>query len=234
MILFISNYFKKMYKKKLTGNTLNEVNYMKLKPFVFPVLYVVLILTLVLGLYATSRALSRESADSLKDVTYVSSVILGDVIPVVNIDTTVNNPYISEDVTIKRYFYNAEDDIDRQKESIVYYNNTYMPNTGIDYVAEEKFEVTSILDGTVIDIKEDELLGKIVEVRHENEFVSSYAGLSEISVQKGEAITQGTKIGISGTNKINESLGNHLHFEIYKNGVNVDPLKIIGQKLGDL
>ena len=109
-----------------------------------------------------------------------------------------------------------------------------MPNTGVDYVNEEKFEVVSILDGTIIDIKEDELLGKIVEVRHENEFVSSYAGLSEISVQKGEAITQGTKIGTSGTNKINESLGNHLHLEIYKNGVNVDPLKVIGQKLGDL
>ena len=207
---------------------------MKLKPFVFPIIYISLIVTLVLGLYLTSQALKSENSASLKDVNYVSSVILGDVVPVVNVDVTVNNPYVSEDVKIKRYFYNSEDDIDRQKESIVYYNNTYMPNTGIDYVNEENFEVTSILDGTVIDIKEDELLGKIVEVRHENEFVSSYAGLSEISVQKGEAITQGTKIGMSGTNKINESLGNHLHLEIYKNGVNVDPLKVIGQKLGDL
>ena len=109
-----------------------------------------------------------------------------------------------------------------------------MPNTGVDYTNEENFEVVAILDGTVIDIKEDELLGKIVEIRHENEFVSSYAGLSEISVQKGETVTQGMKIGTSGTNKINESLGNHLHLEIYKNGINVDPLKVIGQKLGDL
>ncbi len=207
---------------------------MKLKPFVFPVLYISLILMLILGLFFTSRAMKSDLEDSLSDVTYVSSVILGDIVPVVNTEATVSNPYVLESVKIKRYFYNAEDDIDRQKESVVYYDNTYMPNTGIDYVNEEKFEVTSILDGTVIDIKEDELLGKIVEVRHENEFVSSYAGLSEISVQKGEAITQGTKIGMSGTNKINESLGNHLHLEIYKNGVNVDPLKVIGQKLGDL
>ena len=207
---------------------------MKLKPFVFPVLYISLILMLILGLYFTSRAMKTDLEDSLSDVTYVSSVILGDIVPVINTDATVSNPYVLESVKIKRYFYNAEDDIDRQKESVVYYDNTYMPNTGVDYVNEEKFEVTAILDGTIIDIKEDELLGKIVEVRHENEFVSSYAGLSEISVQKGEAITQGTKIGMSGTNKINESLGNHLHLEIYKSGVNVDPLKIIGQKLGDL
>ena len=207
---------------------------MKLKPFVFPVLYISLIFTLVLGLYFTSRMIEEDSSDSLKDVTYVSSIVLGNTVPVVNVDITVNNPYVAEDVKIARYFYNSEDDVDRQRESLVYYNNTYMPNTGVDYTAEENFEVVSILDGTVIDIKEDELLGKIVEIRHENEFVSSYAGLSEISVQKGEAVTQGMKIGTSGTNKINESLGNHLHLEIYKNGINVDPLKVIGQKLGDL
>ena len=207
---------------------------MKIKPFVFPVLYISLIFMLILGLYFTSRAMQNDLDTSLSDVTYVSSVILGDVVPVVDVEATVNNPYVSENVKIKRYFYNVEDDIDRQKESLVYYDNTYMPNTGVDYVADDKFEVVSILDGTIIDIKEDELLGKIVEVRHENELVSSYAGLSEISVQKGEAITQGMKIGTSGTNKINESLGNHLHLEIYKNGVNIDPIKVIGQKLGDL
>ena len=207
---------------------------MKLKPFVFPVLYAFLIFALVFGLYTTSRIVKNDSSDALAEVTYVSSVILGDVVPVINVDVTVNNPYVLEEVKIARYYYNLEDDVDRQKESIVYYDNTYMPNTGIDYTNEEKFEIVSILDGTVIDIREDELLGKIVEVRHENELVSSYAGLSEISVQKGESITQGTKLGVSGTNKINESLGNHLHLEIYQNGVNVDPLKVIGQKLGDL
>lgn len=207
---------------------------MKLKPFVFPVLYISLIFTLVLGLYFTSRMIEADSSDSLKDITYVSSIVLGNTVPVINVDVTVNNPYVLEGVKIARYFYNSEDDVDRQRESLVYYNNTYMPNTGVDYTYEENFEVVAILDGTVIDIKEDELLGKIVEIRHENEFVSSYAGLSEISVQKGEAVTQGMKIGTSGTNKINESLGNHLHLEIYKNGINVDPLKVIGQKLGDL
>lgn len=206
---------------------------MKLKPFVFPVLYISLITTLVIGLYFTTKTMSKEIDSSLEDINYVSSVILGDVVPVVDIETTISNPYISENVTIARYYYNIEDDIDRQKESIIYYDNTYMPNTGIDYKSDENFEVVSILDGTVIDIKEDEMLGKIVEIRHNNELVSSYAGLSEISVQKGESITQGMKIGVSGTNKLNESIGIHLHFEVYQNGINIDPLKVIGKKLGD-
>ena len=207
---------------------------MKLKTFVFPTLYVAIIFSLVLGLYYTSRAINKDTLDSLSDVTYVSSVILEDSIPVISINTTVINPYLADNVTIKRYYYNTEDDLDRQKESIVYYDNTYMPNTGIDYVSENNFEVLAIMDGVVLDIKEDEMLGKIVEVKHNNEFISSYSGLSEICVQKGESIIQGSKIGMSGTSKLNEAIGNHLHLEIYENGVNVDPLKIIGKKLGDL
>ena len=77
------------------------------------------------------------------------------------------------------------------------------------------------------------MLGKIVEIKHNNELVSSYAGLSIVNVQKGENVTKGMKIGISGTNRVNESLGNHLHFEIYQNGINIDPLKVIGKKIGD-
>lgn len=206
---------------------------MKLKPFVFPVMYISLIITLVIGLYFTNRVVNNDLKASLDDVTYVSSVILNDILPVVNTDTVVSNPFVDEKVSIKRYYYNIDDDIDKQTNSIVYYDSTYMQNTGVDYVAEEKFDVLAIMDGTVIDIKEDEMLGKIVEIRHNNDFVSSYAGLSEISVQKGEKIELGAKLGVSGTSKINEVLGNHLHLEIYENGVNVDPLKIIGKNIGD-
>lgn len=206
---------------------------MKLKPNVFPILYICLIFTLVVGLYFTSRAMNMDMEDTSSNLTYVSSVILGDVVPVVNTETTIGNPYLGEGVNIVKYFYNIDDDVDRQKESMIYYDNTYMPNTGLDYASDNSFEVVAILDGTVIDIKEDELLGKIVEIRHNNELVSSYAGLSEIDVQKGENVTIGMKIGMSGTNKLNESLANYLHLEIYQNGVNIDPNKVIGKKLGD-
>lgn len=207
---------------------------MKLKSFVFPVLYISLIFTVIVGLYFTSKVLKQNDNNSLKDITYVSKTILDNTIPVISVDDTISNPYTGDNVKIARYFYNLEDDMDRQKESIIYYNDTYMQSSGIDYTSENSFDVISILEGVVIDIKEDELLGKIVEIKHTNELVSSYAGLSEINVSKGENITKDMKIGKSGSNKINESLGNHLHFEVYKNGVNIDPLKVIGKKLGDI
>ena len=207
---------------------------MKLKSFVFPVLYISLIFTVIVGLYFTSKVLKQSDNNSLKDITYVSKTILDNTIPVISVDDTISNPYTGDNVKIARYFYNLEDDMDRQKESIIYYNDTYMQSSCIDYTSENSFDVISILEGVVIDIKEDELLGKIVEIKHTNELVSSYAGLSEINVSKGENITKDMKIGKSGSNKINESLGNHLHFEVYKNGVNIDPLKVIGKKLGDI
>ena len=206
---------------------------MKLKPFVFPVLYISLIFTVIVGLYFTSKSLKTDVDDTLKDITYVSNTILDNTLPVNKIDDVIINPYTVDDVKIARYFYNLEDDADRQKESIIYYNGTYMQSSGIDYVKNDSFDVVSILDGTIIDIKEDEMLGKIVEIKHNNELVSSYTGLSIVNVQKGENITKGMKIGVSGTNKVNESLGNHLHFEIYQNGINIDPLKVIGKKIGD-
>ena len=207
---------------------------MKLKSFVFPVLYISLIFTVIVGLYFTSKVLTQSDNNSLKDITYVSNTILDNTIPVISVDDTISNPYTGDNIKIARYFYNLEDDMDRQKESIIYYNDTYMQSSGVDYTSENSFDVISILEGVVIDIKEDELLGKIVEIKHTNELVSSYAGLSEINVSKGENITKEMKIGKSGSNKINESLGNHLHFEVYKNGVNIDPLKVIGKKLGDI
>lgn len=207
---------------------------MKVKSFVFPVLYISLIFTVIIGLYFTSKVLKQSDNISLKDITYVSNTILDNTIPVISVNDSISNPYIGDNVKIARYFYNLEDDVDRQKESIIYYNNTYMQSSGIDYTSENSFDVISILEGVVIDIKEDELLGKIVEIKHSNELVSSYAGLSEINVSKGENVIKGIKIGKSGSNKINESLGNHLHFEVYKNGINIDPLKVIGNKLGDI
>ena len=76
-----------------------------------------------------------------------------------------------------------------------------MPNTGIDYNYEEQFDVLSIYSGTVIDVIENELMGKTVEIRHNNELISVYQGLDNVEVQKGDIVGFGSKIG-SITNRI--------------------------------
>lgn len=150
--------------------------------------------------------------------------------PVVN-TTTVINPYLDQSVTIKKDYYDYQADEEKQIKSITKKDNTYIQNTGIDYVCANVFDVVSILNGTVLSVEDDETLGKSVEVKHDNGMISIYQGLSEVMVKKDDVITQGYVIGKSGTNELDKELGNHLHFEIYDNGAPTNPANYLNKEI---
>lgn len=206
---------------------------MKSRSLVVPTIYLLLIFSITVGIYFTKKAYDSYEVIDEEEINYVSGSILNRTIPIINIPDLITSPFSNQKIKIKSYFYNSEDDDEKKQQSLVFYNNTYMPNTGIDYNYEESFDVLSIYDGTVIDVKEDELLGKTVEIRHNNELISVYQSLDNVEVSAGDIIALGQKIGTSGTNKLYTS-GNNLHLEIYKNGEVIDPLKCIGKKLGDI
>jgi murein DD-endopeptidase MepM/ murein hydrolase activator NlpD len=64
--------------------------------------------------------------------------------------------------------------------------------------------------------------GYYVIVEHGNGVESLYAHLSSIAVSKGDAVARGQALGIAGNT--GNSLGVHLHFEVYKDGKRVDPM----------
>lgn len=204
---------------------------LKLKPFVLPTVYALLIVFLLLTVVVSSKTLRGEKED---DTVYVTGSILDSYVPVVNLETTIMRPYSDQDVTIGKDFYNSEDDVSTQSNSIVYYQNTYMQNSGIDYIKNEVFDVLTILDGEVIEVKKEELLGQVVTIRHDNDFISVYQSLSEVNVEKGEAVTRGQIIGKSGTSNLNQELNNHLHFELMRKGQLVDPENYFDKKLSEI
>ncbi len=203
----------------------------KLKPFVLPTIIstIVITLSLVILQYATSETKLENNNSSL--TTFVSSAILDNNIPVINTTNKIINPYLVENVTIGKNYYDYQAEKEQQETSIIYHSDTYFQNTGIDFVATDVFEVVSILNGTVTNVKEDEILGKIIEIKHDNDYIAIYQSLSETSVKKGDTISQGQVIGKSGINKLNEDLGNHLHLELYINGQVVDPIKYLDKEL---
>lgn len=210
---------------------------MKYKPksFVVPTVYLLVLFVITSGVYFTKKAYeAREDKDEYGNITFVSNSIFNRSIPIISINDTIHNPYLVDGVEIKRYYYNSDDDISKKEKSVVYYEGVYMPNTGIDYTHEDIFDVVSVYDGTVIDVLDDELLGKTVKIRHNGDVISVYQGLGTVLVNKGDMVYVGQAIGTSGTNIINKDLGNHLHFEIIKNGETIDPLSCINKKIGDI
>ena len=67
--------------------------------------------------------------------------------------------------------------------------------------------------------------GNYVVVDHGGGVTTLYAHLSTVSVSKGQTVSQGTVLGITGTT--GASTGPHLHYEVRINGVYQDPLNYL-------
>ncbi len=203
----------------------------KLKRFVIPTTLA------VFGTLAILTALLMTPKEStLTDdriLNYVSNTILSQDIAVMNTATKVIYPFTDPSVTTGKNYYDYKGEATDQEKSIIYHENTYIQNSGMDFVSSAPFDVVAVLDGTVTNVKEDELLGKTVEITHNNEYVSIYQSLSDVKVKKGDTISQGYVIGTSGTNKLDSDLGNHLHFEFCAGGQIVNPSLYLDKELSN-
>ena len=190
------------------------------------VLFVLLPLLVLSFLYNNSLKPKEEIEED-----YVNEEIIDRSLPVINTKKTIINPFIDPSVKEGKLYYDYKADEENQINSIVIRDNTYTQNTGIDYVSDNPFDVVAILEGTISSIKEEDSLGKTIEIKHDNGLISIYQSLSDISVKKGEIVTQGQVIGRSGENEVDKELGNHLHFEIYNNGKSVNPNNYLNKEV---
>lgn len=217
-------------------HTFNRGEHMKkrkLKKEVVISIYALSFIALIGILYSIEKTLFPVSFDN-DDVKYVDKTLFDNVIPVIKEETEIKKPYLDENVKILKYFYDYKAGEEQQENSLIYNDSTYLQSSGVSYGKEDCFDVVSILDGTVIDIKEDSLLGKIIEVRHSNDMISVYQSLGEVNVSLNDIVKQGQVIGKSGTSNIDPTLGNHLHFELMVKGEVVNPEDYYFKKLSDL
>lgn len=199
----------------------------RLKGYVLPVLLGTT-LAVLLNLFL---ALRQDSVSPIpEDYTFVSKSIINDSLPVLSYDDVLIRPYQIDKITVVKRFY----DDDNKELGIIYFNDTYMQSSGILYTAEEEYNVVSILDGEVINIRKDDLLGNTVEIKHTDNLISSYQGLKNVYVKKGDHINQNTIIGKSGEIKLNETYNNALLFELIKDGYYVNPDKYFDKKIKEI
>ncbi len=200
-----------------------------LKPFVVPTLYTIFAVLVIVSLF-----FSIDIEKDKDNLTYVSKVILDSYVPVVNTEEKIVRPYTSDKVVIDNNYYDYKGKDEDQTKSIILYENTYIQNTGINYKSDESFDVVSILSGEVIEVKEKELLGTTVTIKHSNDIISMYQSLSDIKVKVGDKVETNEVIAKSGKCDLIKVSENNLHFELYVNGNIVNPNEFFDKKLGEI
>lgn len=204
----------------------------RLKQPVVYAIYGVSFLLLLGFLYLISP--TNNTLDIEENINYVSKSILEDVEPVISTDQRIIKPYTDESVTLLKNFYDYDSEEETQKNAIIYYQNTYMQSSGVAYGKSDKFDIVAVLDGTVTSIKEDELLGTIVEIKHDDNTFTLYQSIADVKVKENDTVTQGTIIGTSGTSNLQKDLGQHIYFELIKNNTPVNPENCYGKTLKEL
>ncbi|KKB36541.1 M23 family metallopeptidase [Bacillus thermotolerans] len=144
----------------------------------------------------------------------------------------------ADESVIKTSFYEESASEKDQEASLVVYNNTYHPNTGIAYGTKEgkTFDVTAALSGKVTKVQEnDSLLGNVITIEHANGVTTNYQSVQDIQVAKGDNVSQGQVIAKAGKSLFNEKAGVHLHFEVRdKNNVAINPLDAVAKSTADI
>lgn len=101
-------------------------------------------------------------------------------------------------------------------------------HTGLDMAADYGTAIFAAADGEVLDADWDNSYGKYVKILHKNNTVSIYAHCSRLCVDEGENVKQGEKIAEVGST--GASTGNHLHFEVRKDNIRINPYFLLNEK----
>ena len=143
----------------------------KLKGYVLPTVYVLVIAVLFISVSFLGNALQKE----LQYQDLSTDVLDDDVTPVIKEEETstdvtteskIVKPFTSTSVGISKSYYDMTDDEATQENSLVYYEQTYLQNSGVLYSSDEVFDVLATYDGTVTNVSTDEILGNVVEITH--------------------------------------------------------------------
>jgi murein DD-endopeptidase MepM/ murein hydrolase activator NlpD len=92
---------------------------------------------------------------------------------------------------------------------------------GIDLVAPRGTAVVATADGIVSSVVNDHKWGLRVDLSHGAGYTTMYAHLATVTVRRGGQVKRGETVGTLGSTGL--ATGPHLHYEVRRNGIPVDP-----------
>ncbi len=92
---------------------------------------------------------------------------------------------------------------------------------GADLAAQSGDDIHSFASGTVTEVGQNESFGNFIRIAHPDGYETFYAHCGTIYVTKGQSVSVGEKIGLVGST--GKTTGPHLHFELKKDGIYMNP-----------
>lgn len=102
----------------------------------------------------------------------------------------------------------------------------YKAHLGTDFAARTGTPIRSVGDGVVLEARYGKYNGNFVKIKHNGIYSTQYLHMSKIAsgIRPGVKVKRGQKIGYVGSTGL--ARGSHLCFRFWKNGVQVDALKV--------
>jgi LysM repeat protein len=104
-------------------------------------------------------------------------------------------------------------------------SGTRMFHTGLDIAASYGTPIRAGMPGRVITAGWSDVFGYYVVIAHHSNYRTLYGHMSKIRTKSGAYVRTGETIGNVGST--GQSTGAHLHFQVYKNGITVNPLLLM-------
>ncbi len=155
------------------------------------------------------------------------------------VTTSANAPWIwpvganAKNVTVLRGYYDRlapGATVASLAKDLVVVGSSYQGSTGYDIGATHAthgFSVVASVAGTVTSVRTSPTWGQTIEVSSNGGYHTLYRSLGTVDVQTGAHVIQGQQLGTSGTNSLEANMGNHLYFEVERNGMVVDPGSVL-------
>lgn len=170
----------------------------------------------------TSNIISNKNSSNVSNTKKTNTSIN-------ELKTNANNETKIENKKELKFEKPVEGDIVREyaKDNLIYSETLkeWVTHMGIDIKAEKTTVVKSAEEGTVKSIKNDPRYGLTIVIDHDDNYQTVYSNLltSEFVVE-GEKVEKGQSIGTVGNTAVFEIADeSHLHFEILKDSIAVDP-----------
>lgn len=207
----------------------------KYTKYLMPTIYIGVIAVMVVSVMLVVTGVKNYLTEEPKYNYTLDDFFQSDLSPVVSTKSdTIIRPYIDDKVKVGKYFYDFETDKEKQEGSLIYFENTYMQNKGVDYVNDEDFDVLSVLDGEVISVEENEVYGKVITIKHNDNLKTVYSNVTDVLVATGYKVSQGEIIASSTSSKLDTENKSLLHFEVYYKENPMDPENLYTLKVNEL